>query len=355
MIVKLCPLCDSEMKKAHYCDVCHSFVWKPQVMDIHYNTETRGKGEIDCSYGDAHDHYDHQMPQPKDWHKQFEKKKISPDRRRDTPKDADTTKKKPGIGKLIALIVVIITIVDMMASCFIGLSGSIKEKLPINELENLVDLHDEADDEGQAGNGEEGVYESQIEEQMDQGEVSGTEGDLSYEMIEDLSPYREGCAEYDHFDGIIEDFRPAFEDWLKTYSEDRGIDADSISIEEYSYNYNYDLDGTTHTILNSYIAAAFEDASDAWWEIGYDSGSRKIHHATIWNTNEEDARAFVGFALPLLTENEDIQADDALDSLFESGEDMWVDMDNVVLYLTVLDKEDEDGNSLYAVDVIPYN
>ncbi|MFR6156087.1 MAG: hypothetical protein ACLUI7_02215 [Coprococcus sp.] len=30
MKVKICPLCDSETKKAHYCDTCHSFIWRPE-------------------------------------------------------------------------------------------------------------------------------------------------------------------------------------------------------------------------------------------------------------------------------------------------------------------------------------
>lgn len=59
MIVRMCPLCDSEMKKPHYCDACHSFIWKPDMIDIHLNTATRGKGEIDCSYGEVHDETDH--------------------------------------------------------------------------------------------------------------------------------------------------------------------------------------------------------------------------------------------------------------------------------------------------------
>lgn len=61
MKVRLCPYCDHEMKKAHRCDFCNSFVWKAEEVDIHYNAETRGLGEEDCSYGEAHDsihHYD---------------------------------------------------------------------------------------------------------------------------------------------------------------------------------------------------------------------------------------------------------------------------------------------------------
>lgn len=59
MKVKLCPLCDSEMKKAHYCDVCKSFIWRPEILDMHYNAQERGMGEEDCAYGEAHNENDH--------------------------------------------------------------------------------------------------------------------------------------------------------------------------------------------------------------------------------------------------------------------------------------------------------
>lgn len=59
MKVRICPLCDSEMKKAHYCDACKSFIWRPEILDVHYNAEKRGLGEKDCAYGAEHDRSDH--------------------------------------------------------------------------------------------------------------------------------------------------------------------------------------------------------------------------------------------------------------------------------------------------------
>lgn len=50
MKVRLCPYCDSEMKKAHWCDVCHSFVWNAEKMDIHLNTQTPGAKEAQGFY-----------------------------------------------------------------------------------------------------------------------------------------------------------------------------------------------------------------------------------------------------------------------------------------------------------------
>lgn len=59
MKVKICPLCDSEMKKSHYCDTCKSFIWRPEILDVHYNAQQRGLGEEDCAYGAEHDKKDH--------------------------------------------------------------------------------------------------------------------------------------------------------------------------------------------------------------------------------------------------------------------------------------------------------
>lgn len=120
MIVKLCPLCDSEMKKAHYCDVCHSFVWKPQVMDIHYNTDTRGLGEVDCAYGETHDEKDHHMPKAGEWHKQFEKK-ASYDKKPLPNRTAEEKKKSSSLVKAVVIIIAVITIIDALASLFVSL------------------------------------------------------------------------------------------------------------------------------------------------------------------------------------------------------------------------------------------
>ena len=59
MIVRICPMCDCEMKKSHYCDTCHTWIWKPQMLDVHFNSSTRGLGEPDCAYGEEHDAFHH--------------------------------------------------------------------------------------------------------------------------------------------------------------------------------------------------------------------------------------------------------------------------------------------------------
>lgn len=352
MIVKLCPLCDSEMKKAHYCDVCHSFVWKPQIMDIHYNTDTRGKGEVDCAYGETHDELDHHMPKANDWHKQFEKKTVSSERN-SRQSGEPQEKKNKNLVKVIAIIIAIITIIDVMASCIVGLVGSGAEKLPFDKLENLVDVHDEADEPGDEAYEDELVYESRIEEQIDQGEDSASQDDLNYTVIEDLSAYPDGCEEYDHFDTAIDDIRPGFDDWLREYSDQRDLDTDSIYLDEYAYNYTYKYEGESRAVLNTYVYAGFEEGPELYWAIDYDSVNKKLHSVTLWYASEEDTGKFFDFLMPQLTEDYDSWKEDLFDDMFASEEDAWYEYDGVTVYVRDLETEDEDGNELYCISVMP--
>ena len=101
MIVKICPLCDSEMKKAHYCDVCRSFVWKPEVMDIHYNALSRGLGEEDCSYSDEH------------------QQTFQTERQSDKKRSGDRAGQKKPTGFIIMIIIfVILSLLSAIADMF---------------------------------------------------------------------------------------------------------------------------------------------------------------------------------------------------------------------------------------------
>ncbi len=54
MIKRICPICDQEMKSAHYCGVCKRFVRDPWVREVdYYLNESHPAGEQDCSYHNA--------------------------------------------------------------------------------------------------------------------------------------------------------------------------------------------------------------------------------------------------------------------------------------------------------------
>ncbi len=48
---RICPICDQEMRSAHYCKNCRSWVKEPWVRDVgYYLNERHPAQEADCSY-----------------------------------------------------------------------------------------------------------------------------------------------------------------------------------------------------------------------------------------------------------------------------------------------------------------
>lgn len=137
MKVRICPLCDSEMKKAHYCDTCHSFVWRPDILDVHYNAQQRGLGEEDCSYGEIHDQRDHDRQQRgrfSDVLKKSGKKsensssheevygtdtqKMTANQRENKTSDTDRNKRKAGgcLAKIILAVIILNAVLGSVGS-----------------------------------------------------------------------------------------------------------------------------------------------------------------------------------------------------------------------------------------------
>ncbi len=98
MIVRICPMCDSEMKKTHYCDVCHSWIWKPQMLDVHFNSQTRGMGEPDCAYGDEHDAYHHMMGSDNKYYQNDQKEANGKHRAKKTQARAERVQRQTNAG-----------------------------------------------------------------------------------------------------------------------------------------------------------------------------------------------------------------------------------------------------------------
>ncbi len=354
MLIKICPLCDSEMKKAHYCDTCHSFVWKPQVLDVHYNTESRGKGEIDCAYGEVHDAHDHQMPDMKKWHKQFGMNENPQPRTTAAPKEK---KKTPGVGKVIAIIIVVITLIDMLGSFIVGVIGSHVDEIPIEGIENVIELFDETDEVMDDETPDDLVeIESEIQDQIDQGNEEDTIGDMTFEVIsdEELAAFADGCPEYAHFDRTVYDVRAEFDQWFQNYAQGQGIAAEDIHYNEYAYNYRYTLDGEEHIMLNTYLYADFEASVLRYIELNYDSASMKIHSLTLSDIPAEDAKAFVEFAVPVLTGETPEWQQEAFGILFNGEGYGYYEAEGVEIDCYELEEETEDGDPLYSVQIYPY-
>ena len=307
MIVKLCPFCDSEMKKAHYCDACGSFVWKPQKMDIHYNTEARGLGEVDCSYGEVHDARDHHIP-----------------------KD-NITKNKGGAGKLVFRIILLIIIMNLVITAIITIAGvGLFRKIPsgISELEEL--LNDEEE------------------------EVSGG---LEYIEIEDdeLASYPDGCTNADHFDVSIDAVRPAFEQWVSDFASSHDSDPDDIYTWESADNYRYQFQGEWYITLDAYCGYEPENEDDTIFTAGYDSATGKLHFIGADNLVLEDVREFTVFAASLIGAK-GIETEAAIDEELQelnSSDSCEYDGEDFSFYIYDSETTDENGDTLYLVQIHP--
>ncbi len=307
MIVRLCPFCDSEMKKAHYCDACGSFVWKPQKMDIHYNAETRGLGETDCAYGEVHDARDHHIPEDH------------------IPKD------KGGKGKLVFRIILLIIIMDLVISAIIAIAGAgLFRKIPsgISELEEV--LNDE---------------EEELSEEPEYIEIEDDE----------LASYPDGCTDSDHFEVSIDDIQPEFEEWVSDFASSHGSDPEDVFIWENADNYRYQFQGEWYVSLYSYCGYEVENEDDSAFTAGYDSATGKLHFIGADNLVLEDVREFTVFAASLIGADdieiqavidEELQELNSSDSCEYAGEDFS-------FYIYDSETTDDNGDTLYLVQIHP--
>lgn len=307
MIVKLCPFCDSEMKKSHYCDACGSFVWKPQKMDIHYNTEARGLGEVDCAYGEVHDVRDHHIP-----------------------KD-NKTKDKGGKGNLVFRIILLVIIMYLVISAIIAVAGvSLIRKIPsgISKLEEIL-----GDEEEEASGG------------------------LEYIEIEDdeLASYPDGCTDADHFDVSIDAVRPAFEQWVSDFAFSHDCDPDEMYTWESADNYRYQFQGEWYISLDAYCGYELENEDDTIFTAGYDSATGKLHYIGADNLVLEDVREFTVFAASL-TGAKGIETEAAIDETLQelnSSDSCEYAGEDFSFYIYDSETTDNNGEPLYLVQIHP--
>lgn len=301
MLVKLCPLCDSEMKKAHYCDACHSFVWKPIEMDIHYNTNVRGLGEIDCSYSEDHDS-----------HKKDKKKKTrsagtgkaagQTERRMPEAKPYSMPEKDKSVNRknktkkrsnpLLSIIIIIIMIISASGSLFAKLEKRVEEHFdgdsPFSIIEDILEDDDKPVPDIQFK--DEGDYDPEPpDDQVGEGEY--------YTMDNgELEEYPDGCNTVDHFDLTYEEAEEAVDAWLGDRYAMTADDIDALK-EEYESNEYSITDDDKLVFLNTDLYYQFNELDDSMGDFPYidinsDSATRQIHYIASSDLSEEDTKSF---------------------------------------------------------------
>lgn len=250
MKVKICPLCDSEMKKAHYCDTCHSFIWRPEILDVHYNAQQRGMGEEDCAYGVIHDQKDHRNDiygrfsdaLKKEDKKQKNRKKATSHeevygssiqkkagrsyRTDRSGTDMEAKRRKAGgcLGKVVLAIIILNALLGAAGSHLIHYFTNGDFQYVIEDLMDELGVDDADEIIGSDTSSEE--YYRELSEQ-------------------EVSAYPDGCNGYGHFDVTDEDMGALIEAWTRT-EYGRDISGDDSSSED---NYIYTYDGETTSYL----------------------------------------------------------------------------------------------------------
>ena len=356
MKVKICPLCDSEMKKAHYCDTCHSFIWRPEILDVHYNAQQRGMGEEDCAYGVGHDQKNHKD----DIYGKFSNALKKEDKRKKNRKKAtsheevygSSTQEKAGrsyridmsgtameakrrkaggcLGKIVLAIIIL--------NALLGSAGS-----------HLIHYFTNGD------------FQDVIEELMDELGVDDADGSIGSDASseehyrelpeQEVSAYPDGCNGYGHFELTADEAEQLLEAWGRTeYGKE--LQASGTPSED---NYIYTYDGEETVYLQKMTYYSIDENSSDYIMIYSDSANNKIHSITASFEDEEKAKSFYMTVVPNMdsaSEKSSNELQSECDDFFDSVEkgDGSVDIDNMSLYGTKY----SDGEMWLTIDAVNF-
>ena len=293
MKVRICPLCDQPMKKAHRCDYCHSFVWKPQYMDIHYNTDTiQGK---DCSYDSKpHDYEYHDngsvtmMPSKKKPKKERQPQNFG-QRKTESYKDYQkpyrseaSAEKRNASGKV--KLTIILLMVFAIISTVIEVIGSFAERMPF--------------DISGAGSNDVGSETQQIygDEDEDDGYSSSGSGERIEYTDEEVIAGGKECTGIDHMEVTMDAFIAAVEPELSA------LGVDTLSFSDASNNYSYDYgDNYSYTYFVQERMYDMDVDIGYYYNVSWDTFSKKLHEVSYNVYDSERAEEFYVSTMQALT------------------------------------------------------
>lgn len=293
MKVKICPLCDSEMKKAHYCETCNSFIWKPELLDVHYNSESRGMGEVDCAYGSNHDRYDH--------YESGRSNKKKPDHRRSInntnrtakasnshhevfgssmKKKTDDSKNKKGIISKIIAIVISFNVIG-------SLLGVAVDAIDTYGFENAVESFFDSigiDIELDQGSTAEDIYA-----ETEKGFDDSFENNYVEISDEELADYPDGCNGYSHFGVTSDELLPQIEKWIEDSYGEGSVTETYINIDNYRYVYSDDLE---YVYLAKTKGYNVPNDDDGYIEVSYDTVTERVHSISVSYLSPKEMEMF---------------------------------------------------------------
>lgn len=324
MKVRICPLCDQPMKKAHRCDYCNSFVWKPQYLDIHYNTDTM-KGQ-DCSYdSEKHDYNYHEngsvtmMPlsdkikKRRSDNENEEIKKITYPIYQKPVRDgmSDSGRQLSGRVKLTIILVVVFAIISVVAEVIGNMVTKVPEDISgagLNKIfEDTQDIYGEDDGYSENGDGERIEYTD--EEVM----AGGKE-----------------CTGIAHMEITAEEFIAAVEPELA----ELGMDTSQFSEGSNNYFYDYGRD-YSYTYFIQERMYDMDMSVGYYYNVTWDTFSGRLHEVSYNIYDSDRTEDFYVATMQALTGNgEKFRKEfQQQSSIAEKDEYVFFDTDEYEVYI----------------------
>lgn len=335
MKTRICPLCDQPMKKTHHCDYCHSFIWKPLYLDIHYKTGS--ESEDDCSYAQkAHEYEYHEngsitMMPSKNVRKNKKFRGVqeiefrgrgtserSEDYSTTTPDDEENFRRKGGCLKKIVWIIFILVIISTIYEVIWSIVSTI-------DFENG------------------GTYEYFTNAE----EIINPSTDEREYTDEEVLAMGEECNSFTHMVMTSPEFIASFEEQLR----EQGKTELSDNYDDASYNRSYAYGDNINTYFNS-SRMYFMIDGNAYYSIEWDTYSERLH--TLAFEAEDSHAADVYFNITM--ESLGLHSERYLDefqkqrSIAEDKGYIFYDIDELEVYISYYDS-DAASESTYYVSI----
>ena len=321
MKVRICPLCDQPMKKAHRCDACNSFIWKPEYVDIHYNTDTV-QGD-DCSYdSQAHDYKYRDdgsvtmMPSRKkkkaDTYKKYQK----------TYPDGTVPERRRSSGK--AKLLIILVVVFSIISAAVEVIGTLEEKVTA-DISGIF-----SDDAIRATE----AYPSEDDWTASDGDV----GRVEY-SDEEVAALGSECTGYEHMDVTVEEFMAALEPELSKL----GVDTKSFTDSSNNYSYDYGEDDFSSYFVQERMYDMGADIG-YYYNVAWDTFSKRLHEVSynVYDSERADD-FFVSTMQALAGDGESFREEfQKQRGIAEKDEYVFFDTDGYEVYINYYE-DDEDS------------
>lgn len=346
MKVRICPLCDQPMKKAHHCDSCDSFIWKPLYMDIHYNTGTMQ--EEDCSYDvKEHDYEYHDdgsvtmMPSEDGQRAKGRKfrgvKEIEfPAQERDKntrqKSSAGTTRKKGGCFKMLIIFFVCFTLISSVVQIINAIVWDvISEVEPMNTPEEDLAIELPYDDDA-----------ASTKDWID-GEAERT--DLT---VEEVRNGGSECTVSEHMDVTLDDFTLVFEPLA---AEKAAIIGSLDSYSEETDNYAYHYEGTSlYTYFNTYRMYDIDSDIGYYYDVSWDTYSGRLHEVAYDIYDSDVVEEFFAITMEALCGDGEAHRNEFQKqrSIAETEEYVFFETDGYEVYINYYDGSDGFDISYYV-------